>query len=116
VGRLGRAQILEAFEALADELGASGPPIDLYVVRGAALVLLYNARDSTKDVDAFTLAMKLSAWRDDIDIEDARLLLARLAGSKAAVWAQVEPHLVPGDELKAQYAFEDLWEASRGPV
>ena len=58
--------------------------------------------------------MKLSAWRDDVDIDDARLLLGKLAGDKAAVWRQVEPHLVPGRELKAQYAFEDLWEATRG--
>jgi hypothetical protein len=35
------------------------------------------------------LAMKLSAWRDDLDIEDAR--------------------------LKARYAFDDLWEADREP-
>ena len=23
----------------------------------------------------------------------------------------LEPYLIPGDELKAQYAFEDLWES-----
>jgi hypothetical protein len=61
------------------------------------------------------LAMKLSAWRDDVDIEDARLLLAELAGDHDTVWRMVEPHLVPGRELKALYAFEDLWEADRAP-
>ncbi|HEV2847041.1 MAG TPA: hypothetical protein VG477_19445 [Thermoanaerobaculia bacterium] len=60
------------------------------------------------------LAMKLSAWRDDIDIADARLLLSKLAGSSDEVWKQVEPYLVPGRELKTRYAFEDLWELERG--
>lgn len=58
--------------------------------------------------------MKLSAWRDDLDIEDARLLLARLPGEKDAVWSSIEPHVVPGRELKARYAFDDIWELDRG--
>jgi predicted nucleotidyltransferase len=62
------------------------------------------------------LAMKLSAWRDDLDVADARLLLSKIPGERASVWRQVEPHLVPGRQLKAQYAFEDLWEADRGPA
>lgn len=58
--------------------------------------------------------MKLSAWRDDIDIADASRLLAEMTGRRADIWQEVEPHLVPGDELKAQYAFADLWEAQHG--
>jgi hypothetical protein len=60
------------------------------------------------------LAMKLSAWRDDVDIEDARLLLSKLDGERERVWASVEPFVVPGRELKARYAFDDLWEAEYG--
>jgi len=60
--------------------------------------------------------MKLSAWRDDLDVADARLLLSRLSGDRASVWSRVEPHLVPGRELKTQYAFDDLWEVDRGPA
>jgi hypothetical protein len=60
------------------------------------------------------LAMKLSAWRDDLDIADARLLLTKLPGTKDEVWGLVDHHLVPGRELKARYAFEDLWEAIHG--
>ena len=60
------------------------------------------------------LAMKLCAWRDDLDIGDARLLLSKIPGDRLQVWKLVEPHLVPGRELNAQYAFADLWEAERG--
>jgi hypothetical protein len=144
VGLLTRATILDALQALGDNLPARMPG-QLVLAGGAALVVLYEARDSTKDVDAFLvdpdsgealrraarqvasdlglpddwlndavkgyiyglalgevvlesrnitvqalaptqlLAMKLSAWRDDVDVEDARLI-------------------------------DDLWEASHGPA
>jgi hypothetical protein len=58
------------------------------------------------------LAMKLCAWRDDVDIGDARRLLSELTGSREEIWNALEPHLMPGNELKAQYAFQDLWETS----
>ena len=59
------------------------------------------------------LAMKLSAWRDDIDITDAALLLRllRANSNRETIWDLVVPYLVPGRELKAQFAFEDLWES-----
>jgi predicted nucleotidyltransferase len=60
------------------------------------------------------LAMKLSAWRDDIDIADASRLLEEMKGDRNEIWQQVEPYLIPGSELKAQFAFADLWEALRG--
>jgi hypothetical protein len=147
---------------------------EIVIVGGAAVVLLYGARQATKDVDALILsaiepaafreavrrtgraldlpedwlndaakgyihglalgevlldkpallvrtvalqqllAMKLSAWRDDVDIEDARLLLGKLTGDREEIWGLIEPHLVPGREMKAYYAFCDLWEAEHG--
>ena len=62
------------------------------------------------------LAMKLSAWRDDVDISDARRLLQEIAsqGNRDQLWKRVEPYLVPGDQLKAQYAFQDLWDTLYG--
>lgn len=62
------------------------------------------------------LAMKLCAWRDDVDIADATRLLAELlpTGNRDHIWQRVVPYLLPGRELKAQYAFADLWEASNG--
>ena len=62
------------------------------------------------------LAMKLSAWRDDVDISDARRLLQEIAhtGNRDEIWSRVQPYLVPGSQLKAQYAFDDLWETMYG--
>ena len=60
------------------------------------------------------LAMKLSAWRDDVDIDDASRLLEEMKGGRDEIWREVEPYLIPGNELKARYAFNDLWEARRG--
>jgi hypothetical protein len=173
---LSRAMILEALEALARELAAmeTSRQEEIVLAGGAALVLMYNAREATRDVDFCSvatggsaalrtaacrvavalelpedwlndgakgyikgilpgevlldrpallvralgpqqlLAMKLSAWRDDVDISDARLLLARIRGSRKEVWGTIEPFLVPGRELKARYAFEDLWESIHG--
>ena len=56
------------------------------------------------------LAMKLCAWRDDVDIADARRLLQELSGSQQEIWERVKAFLQPGKELKATYAFDDLCE------
>ncbi|MBI1881303.1 MAG: hypothetical protein HYR94_24245 [Chloroflexi bacterium] len=172
---LTKSEIIQALERLGQLAQQQGHSVELLLIGGAAMVLLYNARPSTRDVDALIvspqpaqlvrelvkqvaqeyelpsdwlndgakgylvgvsqgsiifsapgiivrtpavaqlLAMKLSAWRDDIDIEDARRLLQTLRGARKQVWAAVEPYLVPGAELKAQYAFADLWEAIYGP-
>lgn len=60
------------------------------------------------------LAMKLCAWRDDVDISDARWLLQQMTGAQEEIWTAIEPYLVPGSELKAHYAFLDLWEVLYG--
>lgn len=171
---LTRDVILRALSLLAERLPRGEPPVDLILVGGAAMVLLFGTRESTKDVDAFSmdpeaarsvakaaahvaatlglpddwlsdgakgyahgltlgpvlldtptlrvrttsaaqlLAMKLSAWRDDLDVEDARRLLKECRGRRDDIWQEVEPHVVPGRELKARYAFDDLWESEYG--
>lgn len=173
---LARQDIIGALERLGQLAAADGYTLHLMVVGGAAMVLGYNARQSTHDIDALflpppearvvrewarviageygwlddwlndaakgyligvssgpilleargievrqpaveqLLAMKLCAWRDDVDIADARRLLVDLApvGNRVEVWQRVMPYLVPGRELKAQYAFEDLWESVYG--
>ena len=60
------------------------------------------------------LAMKLSAWRDDVDINDAARLLEEIEGGRDEIWREVERYLIPGNELKAQYAYADLWELRHG--
>lgn len=172
---LTRQEIVQALERLGELANHQGYSIELLLMGGAAMVLMYNARPSTRDVDVLILApqkaqvvrnlaikvaqeydlptewlndgakgylvgmsegatvlsapgimvkspavnqllaMKLSAWRDDVDIEDAKRLLQALEGEQEKVWAAVVPYLVPGEELKAQYAFLDLWEALYGP-
>ncbi|MBI3763201.1 MAG: nucleotidyltransferase [Chloroflexi bacterium] len=173
---INKSEIIEALERLGQLAEVQGERVELLLVGGAVMVLAYDARRSTRDVDAVILAppearivrslaktvaterdwpddwlndaakgylvgltagpvvfsapgiearrpaieqllaMKLSAWRDDVDIADARRLLDELppGGAREEVWKAIEPHLVSGDELKAQYAFWDLWESLHG--
>lgn len=168
---LGRAEIIEALCRLGELASADGIEVRLIIVGGAAMVLGFDARLSTQDVDAVFLtppeaqqvrawvrevavergwspdwlndgakgfmagitagrtvlkqkgievrlvsteqlfAMKLSAWRDDVDIADAERLLKdlRTTGTRDEVWERVSVFLYPGTELKAKYAFEDIW-------
>ncbi len=63
------------------------------------------------------LAMKLSAWRDDVDVTDARLLLGRCGVTEREdLWHRIIRHVLPGRELKARYAFDDLWDSAHGPA
>lgn len=171
---LSQQAIKRALTRLGELAQTNGHQIELLAVGGAVMVLAYNARLATHDVDVFILspkeariartlaqqvaqefewpddwlndgakgflvgiskgpvifsapgivvkrpevaqllAMKLSAWRDDVDIDDARRLLQELQGSQSEIWQRVEPFLVPGQQLKAQYAFLDLWETIYG--
>ena len=47
-----RSEIVEALTELAAELDARGVQGEMYVVGGAAIALAYEARRSTKDIDA----------------------------------------------------------------
>jgi hypothetical protein len=171
-----RQEIIQGLTRLGELAQARGTHIELTLMGGAVMVLAYQTRPSTRDVDVFIraphearivrelakqvasergwnedwlndaakgylvgisagptlfsapgivadalslpqlLAMKFCAWRDDVDVADARRLLQELASSqgKDQIWNSVEPYLVPGDQLKAQYAFLDLWESLYG--
>jgi hypothetical protein len=170
---LSKQEIIHSLERLGQLAEKQGMSIELLVVGGAAMLLLYDARLSTRDVDVVILApeastvralakqvaqesslpddwlndgakgylvgisrgsvlfaapgiivvspaisqllaMKLSAWRDDVDINDAKQLLQTLKGSQQQIWESIQLYLVPGAELKAEYAFLDLWEAIYG--
>jgi methylmalonyl-CoA mutase cobalamin-binding subunit len=47
-----KAQIIEAFKKLNAQLSSQGVKGEVGVVGGAAMVLAFNARSATKDVDA----------------------------------------------------------------
>ncbi len=171
---ISKQEILDALKHLGELALAQGEQIELVLMGGALMVVLFGERQSTRDLDvliilpkeaakirplaqkvgiehgwpadwlndaakgyliglssgdivfsapgiivkrpsfAQLLAMKLSAWRDELDIMDARRLLKELSGSKEEIWQMICSYLVPGSELKAQYAFEDLWETVYG--
>lgn len=171
---LSRAEIESALQRLGELAAREREQIQLVIVGGAVMLWVYQARLTTRDVDAVILAprttaqvrkwvkqvaserdlpddwlndgakgyligisrgptifsslgikvsipsvaqllaMKLSAWRDETDIADARRLLQELSGEREKIWGEVEPYLVPGRELKAEYAFSDLWESIHG--
>lgn len=114
------AVVREFAQIVADERGwpsdwlNDGAKGFLIGLSAGPLVFAASGIEVRSPATAQLLAMKLSAWRDDVDIADARRLLQEivqdLSGNRAAIWQQVEPYLIPGDELKAQYAFADLWE------
>lgn len=83
-------------------------------VSSGPIVLSAPGIEVRSPATAQLLAMKLSAWRDDVDITDASRLLEEMKGSRDEVWREVEPYLIPGSELKARYAYADLWEGRRG--
>ena len=68
------------------------------------------------------LALKLAAWRDDVDFEDALRLLRELvpdgppiaADAADIVRERVDPYFPKGSELKACYALEELIELFNG--
>jgi hypothetical protein len=66
------------------------------------------------------LALKLMAWRDDVDFNDAKHLLDELGrdssvdvSSPRKILELVEPYIVPAYRQKAQYAVEELWELAQ---
>ncbi len=67
--------ILRAFAALDEELDRQQQRAEIVVAGGAALVLLFHARESTKDVDAYFLKPEPSLVRDAVEAVAAGLNL-----------------------------------------
>ncbi|HEX4793390.1 MAG TPA: hypothetical protein VH370_06340 [Humisphaera sp.] len=174
MGVFTKTDVIEALTRLGELAAARGETIDLVLVGGGVMVLEFEARASTRDLDVLILppsepssvrmlaaivseerswpddwlndaakgflvglstgpilfsasgitvrrpsieqllAMKLCAWRDDIDIADARRLLKELNGGYNEVWNEVAKFLFPGRELSAKYGFDDIWDKDHG--
>lgn len=65
--------IQRAFAALSDELERRAERAEIVVVGGAALVLLFEARESTKDVDAYFVRPEASVVRAAAETVATRL-------------------------------------------
>lgn len=65
--------IRRAFAALSDELERHGRQAELVVAGGAALVLLFRARESTKDVDAYFVKPEAAVLRAAAEAVASRL-------------------------------------------
>lgn len=55
------------------------------------------------------LALKLCAWRGEVDTSDAAELLKRMTGDRDEIWRKVRPFLVRGCEAVAADNFVNLW-------
>jgi hypothetical protein len=58
------SDINRALDALSEELVGLGERAEIAIVGGAALVLLFGARETTKDVDAFFVKPNASKFRE----------------------------------------------------
>jgi hypothetical protein len=155
-------------ESFLKKLLATHLEIILGLVGGAVMVVEYNARENTHDIDAIILApaqrwkvlelvriiakeygwpedwlndnaeqfidelrshslfialgievhvpaaaqmlaLKLSAWRSEVDFNDVTFLLKQMSGSRKEIWRAVKPFLVRGCEATAEDAFNDCW-------
>lgn len=63
---LSAEDIRKAFTALGEEFGRRGERAEIVVAGGAALVLLFNARRTTRDVDAYVVRPEASHVRDAV--------------------------------------------------
>jgi hypothetical protein len=59
---------------------------------------------------AHLLGMKLAAWRDEVDIADARMLLAKIPGDLESVWSLVGGTIAESARAQARYNLQDLYE------
>lgn len=55
------------------------------------------------------LTMKFSAWRNEVDKEDARRSLEILPKDQNTRWNRIKSFILPGIGLRVHYAFEDNW-------
>jgi hypothetical protein len=97
-GLLDRKTILRAFEALSKDLATRGIKGELFVVGGAAIVLAYNSRRTTRDVGAI--------FEPKIIIYEASLSIAAELGLPDDWLNDAAKAYAPGDDLNKQLVFQ----------
>jgi len=104
------------------DVSTEPPPGSVHVVSPPARVAPAVAEAASSRQPSSAAARSLGksyppAWRDDVDIEDARRLLASMPVGPSAdeTWGIVESFVPRGREQTARDAFLDLWEVAHGP-
>jgi hypothetical protein len=116
-----RRTVLELAEAVAAEKGWPGDWLNDKVDKVVDQILDAHIIFEAPGIEVYApstaqmLALKLSAWRGEIDIRDAAYLLNRMPGdSPEEVWKAIRSYIVPGNAAAAEGSFMDLWHDERG--
>jgi predicted nucleotidyltransferase len=96
---LDRAVIEDAFRRLGDRLARRGVVADLYVFGGAAMALAYDARRSTRDIDAVFQP-------HGVVLDEARAVAAELGLPQWWLNEQASAYVAPGGDTNAPRVFD----------
>ncbi|SBW25595.1 hypothetical protein FDG2_4606 [Candidatus Protofrankia californiensis] len=96
---LDRAAIEGAFRRLGDRLAHRGVVADLYVFGGAAMTLAYDARRTTRDIDAVF-------HPHGIVLEEARVVADELGLPRWWLNEQASVYVAPGRDSTASRVFD----------
>jgi hypothetical protein len=96
---LDRAAIENAFRRLGEKLARRGVVADVYIIGGAAMALAYDARRSTRDIDAVFKP-------HGIVLEEARAVAQELGLPQWWLNEQASAYIAPGGDPTAATVFE----------
>lgn len=98
---LDRPAIEDAFRRLGDRLARRGVIADIYVFGGAAMALAYDARRTTRDIDAIFQP-------HGVVVEEARSVAAELGLPHWWLNEQASAYVARGEDKTAPRVFEAL--------
>jgi hypothetical protein len=96
---LDRSAIEDAFRRLGDRLARRGVVADLYVFGGAAMALAYDARRSTRDIDAVFQP-------HGVVLDEARAVADELGLPRWWLNEQASAYVAPGGDANAPRVFD----------
>ncbi|MBO4141938.1 MULTISPECIES: DUF6036 family nucleotidyltransferase [Micromonospora] len=96
---LDRAAIEDAFRRLGDRLAKRGVIADLYIFGGAAMALAYDARRSTRDIDAVFQP-------HGVVLDEARAVANELGLPHWWLNEQASAYVAPGGDASAPRVFD----------